>query len=131
MKRCAWYVSLVCAMASSYALAFDELPPRQLASLGDIRAWIENNKGFGVPLSAEFTMGDDHVFVCWNSPFSGPASTYVYAYREVSAKHRWELLDFSFFPQPEFVSYVYVDPRARRLVYISASGKTLKAIALD
>lgn len=52
-------------------------------------------------------------------------------HRDVPAKHRWELLDFSFFAQPEFVSYAYFDGRNRRLVYVSASGKTLKSIVVD
>lgn len=127
------YLTAIACLLSAYAFAASsagDAPPRELASIGDIRSWVEANKGFGVPQSAEFTLAGSHVFVVWNSPFSGPASNYAYSYRERARDHRWELLDFSFFPQPEFMSYAYLDGRNEKLVYISAGGKTLKTVAV-
>jgi hypothetical protein len=58
-------------------------PPKKIGDIAAIRRWVEGSKGFAVPQYAEFTLSGCHVIVAWNSPFSGPASNFVYAYRGV------------------------------------------------
>jgi hypothetical protein len=70
------------------------------------------------------------VLVAWNCPFSGVSSNYAYAYRELADAKGWELVDSSFFPQPEILSHAYFDSRSGKLVYVSVGGKELKSLAI-
>jgi hypothetical protein len=124
-------VALMLALAFFTPASFaSQEPPKKFGDIAAIRRWVEGSKGFGVPQYAEFTLSGCHVLVAWNSPFPGPASNFVYAYRELASAKGWELVDFSFFPQPEFLSHAYMDARSGMLVYVSGSGKELKSLPM-
>ncbi|HKA55085.1 MAG TPA: hypothetical protein VKJ47_15630 [Candidatus Binatia bacterium] len=105
--------------------------PKEFASLTELRAWLEKNKGFGVPQTVESKLHGLHVFVAWNSPFSGRRGFYSWAYVNRAKAGRWQLLDSSFFEHPETLSFAYVDGQSERLQYIGVKGTVLKSVPLN
>lgn len=105
-------------------------PPKEFGSLTELHGWLEKNKGFGLPQTVESKLTGLHVFVAWNSPFSGRDGIYSWAYINSAKSGRWQLLDSSFFEQPETLSFVYVDGQSERLQYIGVRGGVLKSVSL-
>jgi hypothetical protein len=107
-----------------------EKTPAAFASLTELRSWIEERKGFGIPESVETSLDGLHVLVVWNCPFSGRNGHYAWAYVERETMKQWRLADSSFFERPEPLGYAYVDGLAKSVVYVGTSGRVLKSIPL-
>ena len=118
------------ALFPLFAQASENIPT-EFASLVELHSWIEEHKGFGQPESTEAKFNGLHALVVWNSPFSGRAGYYAYAYVESASTKRWRLVDSSFFERPEPLAFAYVDGRSERVVYVGTSGHILKSVSLE
>ena len=108
----------------------DGTPPATFGNEEAVRAWIETQKGFGVPQFAEFELSGRHVLVAWNCPFSGVSSVLSYSFQQQEPGDGWKLLDFTRFEKPNNLSYVYLDANVGELVYVGDEGRKIKAVAV-
>lgn len=114
----------------SFLRASEREVPASFATLEELRAWVQEHKGFGSPSEIDFDLGSIRLYVAHNSPFSGRAGVYSYAYYKNSTEGDWRLVDSDFFEKKGALSYVYVDSNENDLVYVNFDGKVLKRFPL-
>jgi hypothetical protein len=125
------FVMLAFAMTiSSFLWAGEKNAPDSFSTLEELRAWVQENKGFGSPSGVDFDLGSIRLYVTHNSPFSGRAGVYSHAYYLGKAGGGWKLIDSNFFEKKGVLSYVYVDRNDNDLVYVDFNGKVLKRFSL-
>jgi hypothetical protein len=110
--------------------AGDTDAPGSFQTIEELRSWAQENKGFGNPTGVDFYRGSIRLYVTHNSPFSGRAGVYSYAYYLSEAEGRWKLIDSNFFEKKGVLSYVYVDNNKNDLVYVDFDGKVIKRFSL-
>lgn len=114
----------------SILMAGERDVPASFATLKELQTWVQERKGFGSPSEIDFNLGSIRLYVAHNSPFSGRAGVYSYAYYKNSTEGNWRLVDSDFFEKKGALSYVYVDSNTNDLVYVNFDGKVLKRFSL-
>ena len=129
------FIAILILMFADISIALsldapDRHPPFESATIAELRAWVEADRGFGEPETVEAKLVGLDIFIAWNCPFSGRNGKYSYTYVRSTATGRWRLIDSSFFERPETLVFAYVDALSEHVLYVGQSGRNLKSVSL-
>jgi len=105
--------------------------PESFKSLAELQAWVNQEKGFGEPNSAEFEMTGIRLYVTYFSPGSGSPATRSYVYFMSRTGGEWRLIDTHWFDKGGVPSYVHLDGNKDELVFVSHEGRKIRRLPLN
>jgi hypothetical protein len=97
-------------------------PMAEAKNRKDIKAWMEQNKGFGNPKTKKIKANDKKIFIIWDCPYSGRAATYVYSY--IKEGNAWKLALNRLIEGTNDLS-VEFDKESNTIIYKSSSGEVV------
>ncbi len=104
--------------------------PDSFKTLEELRSFVDERKGYGIPQAVDFDLAGLRLYVAINSPGSGSPAARSYAYFLSRGTGTWKLIDTYWFDRGGVPSYVYVDNNENELIFVSYEGKVIRRLKL-